>query len=58
MNGNYVLMTYRCEVTPLTNCTTLFGDYIVKETTHVITLYFIVYFDKQHVTTLKCLIPL
>lgn len=50
-------MTNRFVVNPLIHCATLLGDNIWKETTYIITLYFIVNFDKQYVTTWKCPIP-
>lgn len=43
MNGNYVLMTYRCVVNPLTHWATLLGNNTGKETTYTITYHFIVY---------------
>lgn len=51
--AGFELLNYRFVICPLTHCTTHFGEIIEKITTctYINTLYFIVYFYKQHVTT-------
>lgn len=58
--AGFELLNYRFVICPLTHCTTHFGEIIEKITTctYINTLYFIVYFYKQHVTTYRCPIPL
>lgn len=46
--AGFKLMKYRFIVNPLTHRSMLLGDNIVKETTCIITLGFIVYLDKQY----------
>lgn len=51
--AGFVLMTNRFVVNAITHCATLFG----KETTYIIMIGFIVYFDNPYVTTWKCPTP-